>query len=153
MNKLKKFYHSVQEGVAWLSIFLLSFFLLLSIMLMDVYGAEAEEIYSYPLAIVQVDADSTLNVRRTPAGDWAYYGLPSGAEVMILEEEAGWAYVTSIEMHETGMIPYGWVSSEFLLRYNVHLTEQKNPWLPPRAGMIPYQIGQVHYTTAGGAAQ
>lgn len=153
MNKLKKLYHDVQEGIAWISIFLLSFFLLLSILLMDVYGAKAEEIYSYPIAIVRVNAGSSLNVRRTPAGDWAYYGLPCGAEVMILWEDAGWAYVTSVQMHEAGMIPYGWVSCEYLLRYSVHLTQRKNPWLAPRAGMNPHQIGQVNYTTAGGAAQ
>lgn len=153
MNKLKKLYHDVQEVIAWISLFFLLFVLVMAIGLTCMRAAKAEELYSFPVAIVQVDAGSTLNVRRTPAGDWAYYGLPSGAEVMILEEEACWAYVTSIEMHEAGMIPYGWVSSEYLLRYNVHLTARKNPWLAPRAGMYPHQIGQVNYTTTGGANQ
>ena len=156
MNKLKKLYHDVQEVIAWISIFFLLFVLVMAVSLTCMRAAKAEEIYSLPLAQVRVNADSHLNIRRTPGGEIIGHQLFPRDDVAILATYGEWAWIIRAEdVDRTDMrgTPLGWVHMDYLLIYNVHLTNKKGPQLQPWAGMIPDLLDQQQYITIGGPIQ
>lgn len=84
----------------------------------------AEELHRYPVARVEVNAGSCLNVRKTPGGERCAVQLNCMEDVVILATDDGWAlvirpeHVGSQDMNGT---PLGWASMEYLRVYREHI--------------------------------
>lgn len=106
------------EVIAFVSIFFLCSILFMAILI--AHGrAKAEA--SYPVAIVEVNADSYLSVRKTPAGDLTPIRLLPHEEVVLLETIEDWALVIRAQDYgKTDMngAPLGWVSMDYLIIYS-----------------------------------
>lgn len=102
-------------------------FVLLTAILMTVARAEAD---LYPIAYVDVNAGSTLNVRKAPGGDLAHIRLNCREDVIILDQVDGWALV--IRPHCFGKTtmdgqPLGWASMDYLVPYRQFVHTKKEP--------------------------
>lgn len=84
-------------------------------------GAEASEATILPVAYVDVQADSWLNVRFTPGGTLTGYGLMPLTDVVILAEIEGWALVTTSERIAGEQDPLGWCSTDYLVKYREYI--------------------------------
>lgn len=129
MKKLRKGLMTAAEGVLWVTIFFLLFVLLYSIGLVALgIDPACAEVEHWPLAYVDVNADSYLNVRKTPAGELRTVRLESLAEVLVLDVEDGWALVIRPEHLGRGDMngtPLGWVSMEYLRIYRDYMVAAK----------------------------
>lgn len=113
---------TVVVGVAaGVLLFVLVYSIALTVLRID--PAYAEEMSRYPVAYVDVNAESWLNVRSEPEGR-KLFGLPCHKDVVILAEEAGWALVTSAERMQRGLTPYGWVCADYLQVYREHIQKE-----------------------------
>ncbi|MBP3649132.1 MAG: hypothetical protein J6K73_05065 [Clostridia bacterium] len=114
--KVKRLLREMVTVVVGIAVGVLLFLLIYSVML-TIYGIDpacAEEIQSYPAAYVDVHEGSSLNIRRSPGGEWKYMSLRSGEEVVILATEDGWALVSKADHIQGGWPPLGWVSTDYL---------------------------------------
>lgn len=129
MKKLRKGLMTAVEGVLWVTIFFLLFVLLYSIGLVALgIDPACAEVEHWPLAYVDVNADSYLNVRKTPAGELRTVRLESLAEVLVLDVEGGWALVIRPEHLGRGDMngtPLGWVSMDYLNIYRDYMVSAK----------------------------
>lgn len=126
MKKLRRVLLAVTEGILLFTIGVLLFVLLYSVGLVafDIDPACAE-VQHWPLAYVDVNADSYLNVRKTPAGELCTIRLASMAEVVVLETDGCWALVIRPEhlgSSDMNGQPLGWVSMDYLRIYRDHMT-------------------------------
>lgn len=129
MKKLRKVLLAVTEGILLFTIGVLLFVLLYSagLVAFDIDPACAE-VQHWPLAYVDVNADSYLNVRKTPAGELRTIRLESMAEVVLLETDGSWALVIRPEhlgRADMNGQPLGWVSMDYLRVYRDHMTITK----------------------------
>lgn len=129
MKKLRKVLLAVTEGILLFTIGVLLFVLLYSagLVAFDIDPACAE-VQHWPLAYVDVNADSYLNVRKTPAGELCTIRLESMAEVVVLETDGSWALVIRPEhlgRADMNGQPLGWVSMDYLRIYRDHMTITK----------------------------
>lgn len=109
-------------------------------------GASAEEIIHLPVATVAVEADSHLNIRKTPGGELTVHRLYAWEDVVILAQDGDWALVIRpehVECTDLNGTPLGWAHMDYLLVYRQYI--KKGPWLQPWAGMNPDQIDQQQY--------
>lgn len=83
--------------------------------------AKARVVTHYPIALVNVREGSSLKVRRTPAGEWAYFCIPYWTDVVILQTVDDWAFVSTPERMLDGDEPLGWVSADYLYPYRVYI--------------------------------
>lgn len=87
--------------------------------------ASAEVIERYPIAYVDVNADSYLNVRKTPGGELKHIQLQPLEDVVILHTDGDWAlviqerYMTAADMNGH---PLGWVHLDYLSVYREYIT-------------------------------
>ena len=87
--------------------------------------ASAEVIERYPIAYVDVNADSYLNVRKTPGGELKHIQLKPLEDVVILHTDGDWAlviqlkYMTATDMNGN---PIGWVHRDYLSVYREYIT-------------------------------
>ena len=129
MKKLRKGLMTAVEGVLWVTIFFLLFVLLYSIGLVALgIDPACAEVEHWPLAYVDVNADSYLNVRKTPAGELRTVRLESLAEVLVLDVKDGWALVIRPEHLGNGDMngtPLGWVCMEYLRIYRDYMVAAK----------------------------
>lgn len=129
MKKLRKGLMTAVEGVLWVMIFFLLFVLLYSIGLVALgIDPACAEVEHWPLAYVDVNADSYLNVRKTPAGELRTVRLESLAEVLVLDVKDGWALVIRPEHLGNGDMngtPLGWVCMEYLRIYTDYMVAAK----------------------------
>jgi hypothetical protein len=129
MKKLRKGLMTAVEGVLWVTIFFLLFVLIYSIGLVALgIDPACAEVEHWPLAYVDVNADSYLNVRKTPAGELRTVRLESLAEVLVLDVEGGWALVIRPEHLGNGDMngtPLGWVCMEYLRIYRDYMVAAK----------------------------
>lgn len=79
----------------------------------------------FPVALVNVNLESWLNVRKTPGGELTFTRLVSQKDVVILDEVDGWALVNTIERMEDGKPPLGWSSSMYLVKYRAYIVTKK----------------------------
>lgn len=126
MKNLRRVLLAVTEGILLFTIGVLLFVLLYSVGLVafDIDPACAE-VQHWPLAYVDVNADSYLNVRKTPAGELCTIRLESMAEVVLLETDGSWALVIRPEhlgRADMNGQPLGWVSMDYLRVYRDHMT-------------------------------
>lgn len=115
---MKKALAWIAELLLWLVDLLLITALCLAITMTVMDSAEAEDLL--PVAIVEVNADSYLSVRKTPAGDLTPIRLQPHEEIVLLEIFENWAYVIrSQDYGKTDMTgtPLGWVSMDYLIIY------------------------------------
>lgn len=129
MKKLRRELLAVTEGILLFTIGVLMFVLLYSagLVAFDIDPACAE-VKHWPLAYVDVNADSYLNVRKTPAGELCTIRLESMAEVVLLETDGSWALVIRPEhlgRADMNGQPLGWVSMDYLRVYRDHMTITK----------------------------
>lgn len=129
MKKLRKGLMTAVEGVLWVTIFFLLFVLLYSIGLVALgIDPACAEVEHWPLAYVDVNADSYLNVRKTQAGELRTVRLESLAEVLVLDVKDGWALVIRPEHLGNGDMngtPLGWVCMEYLRIYRDYMVAAK----------------------------
>ena len=88
------------------------------------------EVITYPVAYVDVNAGSSLNVRKAPGGDLTGIRLYCREDVVILAEVDGWALVIRPQnVGKTAMDgqPLGWASMDYLRCYRKHLSIAKEP--------------------------
>lgn len=100
-----------------------------AIMLVLISPANAEA-QLYPVAYVDVNADSYLAVRQTPGGKLTPNRLLAYEDVVILAVDGDWALVIQRQyMGCTDMrgIPLGWAHTEYLHIYAVHIGITKEP--------------------------
>ena len=84
----------------------------------------AEELHRYPVARVEVNAGSHMNVRKTPGGERREVQLNSMEDVVILAIDDGWALVIRpqhVGSKDMNGAPLGWASMEYLRVYREHL--------------------------------
>lgn len=116
-------------------------------------GAAAEEAYHYPLAVVNVDECSYLNVRYWPGGVICG-SLDTYEEVAVISRYGEWGLVTTRKRHELDWPPLGWVHTGYLRFFGDMVTNKKSLWEVPRAEAIsPDQIDQFDYTPKTGVMQ
>lgn len=100
-----------------------------AIMLVLIPPASAEA-QLYPVAYVDVNADSYLSVRQTPGGELTPNRLLAYEDVVILAVDGDWAlviqrqYMGCTDMRGT---PLGWVHTDYLYTYAVHIGITKEP--------------------------
>lgn len=129
MKKLRRVLLAATEGILLFTIGVLLFVLLYSagLVAFDIDPACAE-VQHWPLAYVDVNADSYLNVRKTPAGELRTVRLESLAEVLVLDVEDGWALVIRPEHlgnSDMNGTPLGWVSMDYLQIYMDYMVAAK----------------------------
>lgn len=80
----------------------------------------------YPLAYVDVNRGSCLNVRKTPGGEWAYKTLPCKADIVLLQlsEDGGW-YLIAEPIEGEPIHPAGWVCAQYVRIYNDYIVDHK----------------------------
>ena len=98
--------------------------ILVLVLLLMASAAHAESSI-YPVALVNVNRESWLNVRKTPGGELTFTQLMSQKDVVILDEVDGWALVNTIERMEDGKPPLGWSSSMYLVKYRAYIATKK----------------------------
>ena len=133
------------EVLLWLADLLGVALLVYAAMLAFAPGAAAEEVYHYPVAVVDVNEGSHLNVRRWPGGVICG-SLDCFAEVVVLERHEEWGLITTRKHHEVGWKPLGWVHTDYLRFFGVMVTTKKSLWVEPQAGTSPEQYVQDNYT-------
>ena len=128
MTRIKDFLREaaiVLAGIAFgLLLFVLAYGALLTAFGID--SSCAEDLVRYPVAYVDVKAESWLNVRDSPAGD-KLYGLACWTDVVILTIRDGWALVSSEKRISEGRMPYGWVCAEYLKPYREYICIKREP--------------------------
>lgn len=124
--KLKSIARETAAGILLVTIGLLLFVLLYGIGLtvFDIPAANAEVVH-YPLAYVEVNAESCLNVRSEPMGT-RLFGLPCWTDVVILDQADGWAYVSTPDRIAERKPPCGWVSMDYLNVYGDYMANEKS---------------------------
>lgn len=97
--------------------------LVLAVLLVIASGCaeETRTAKHYPVAYVAVREGSSLNVRRSPAGEWAYMGLHGWEDVIILQQQDGWALVNTPDRVQDGKGPVGWVCMDYLHTYRDYI--------------------------------
>lgn len=121
---MKKALAWIAELLLWLVDFFLIFLLVMAASLAIMREAKADE--RLPVAIVWVDADSYLCVRKTPDGELATRLQPH-EDVVLLEIFENWAYVIRAQDYgKTDMTgtPLGWVNMDYLIIYS---TKERMP--------------------------
>lgn len=99
----------------------------LAAVLVMVATAACAEVSTYPMALVNVDYDSWLNVRQSPGGELTLVTLHQRQDVIIIRQSGGWALINTPERHEKGLAPFGWSSMEYLVVYRNYIQiEQEN---------------------------
>ncbi len=83
--------------------------------LLDIPAACAEEARC-PVAVVNVNPGSSLNVRVSPNGR-VINKLGRGADVVVLDKQNGWVLVTTERDMAHGHRPLGWVWADYLEEY------------------------------------
>ncbi len=86
-------------------------------------AAAANEVDVYPIAMVNVNADSWLNVRQGPEKDVIGF-LPPKTDVVILAEVGDWAFVSTVARMNEGKGPIGWVSARYLIKYSAFVQKK-----------------------------
>ena len=94
---------------------------LIGLLLITSGCAEERKATHYPVAYVDVKAGSRLNVRRSPAGEWAYLSLRGWEDVVILQQQDNWALVNTPERMQDEEAPLGWVSAAYLHIYRDYI--------------------------------
>ena len=127
--KVKRLLREMVTVVVGVAVGVLLFVLIYSVML-TIYGIDpaCAEVEHWPLAYVDVNADSYLNVRKTPAGELRTVRLESLAEVLVLDVEDGWALVIRPEHlgnRDMNGTPLGWVSMDYLQIYMDYMVAAK----------------------------
>ncbi len=129
--KLKSLARETAAGILLVAIGLLLFVLLygIGLTLLDIPAACAEETRC-PVALVNVNPGSRLNVRESPYGR-VVGSLSRGADVVVLDRQNGWSLVTTERDMAHGHRPLGWVWAEYLEEYRFIFlpTEQKESGL------------------------
>lgn len=127
-------------------------FILLTAILMTVARAEAD---IYPIAYVDVNAGSTLNVRKAPGGDLTHIRLNCREDVVILDQVDGWALVIRPKCFgKTTMDgqPLGWASMDYLVPYRQFIHTKKEPAAATADPTLDYQLSTLpsdHITNGG----
>lgn len=139
------------EVIAFVSIFFLASILFMAILI--AHGrAQAEA--SYPVAIVEVNADSYLSVRKTPAGDLTPIRLLPYEEIVLLDVVEDWALVIRAQDYgKTDMngTPLGWVSMDYLIIYS---TKERMPTAATVSTQATTEyLLPFEFTTNGGKKQ
>lgn len=86
--------------------------------------ASAEVIERYPIAYVDVNADSYLNVRKTPGGELKHIQLQPLEDVVILHTDGDWALVIQLKYMDATDLngnPLGWVHRDYLSVYREYI--------------------------------
>lgn len=111
------------EVILLLAIGLLLFVILYAATLacMGIGTAEAE-IVRWPVAYVDVKADSYLYVRETPGGEKTQFVLRCREDVVLLMQQDGWALVIRPDKVGEGQ-PLGWACMDYLHCYREYLWE------------------------------
>ena len=109
------------EIVVALTISVLVFLILYAATLawMGIGTAEAE-LMRWPVAYVDVQADSYLNVRETPGGEKTQFVLRCREDVVLLMQQDGWALVIRPDKVGQGQ-PLGWACMDYLHCYREFL--------------------------------
>lgn len=128
-------------------------FVLLTAIFMTVAKAEV-----YPIAYVDVNAGSTLNVRKAPGGDLTHIRLNCREDVIILDQVDGWALVIRPQCYgKTTMDgqPLGWASMDYLVPYRQFIHTKKEPAAATADPTLDYQLSTLpsDYSTNGGKKQ
>lgn len=115
--KLKSIAGETTAGILLFAIGLLLFVLLygIGLTLLDIPAACAEEARC-PVAVVNVNPGSSLNVRVSPNGR-VINKLGRGADVVVLDKQNGWVLVTTERDMAHGHRPLGWVWADYLEEY------------------------------------
>ncbi len=122
---MKKAISWIAEVILWIVDFFLIFLLIMAAGLAIMREANAEE--ALPVAIVEVNADSYLSVRKTPAGELTPIRLQPYEEIVLLEIIEDWAYVIRVQDYGKTDItgtPLGWVNMDYLIIYT---TKERMP--------------------------
>lgn len=111
------------EIVVALTISVLVFLILYAATLacMGIGTAEAE-IVRWPVAYVDVKADSYLYVREPPGGEKTQFVLRCREDVVLLMQQDGWALVIRPDKVGEGQ-PLGWACMDYLHCYREYLWE------------------------------
>lgn len=94
--------------------------------LMMIATAACADVTTYPIALVNVDYDSWLNVRQSPGGELTLVTLHRRQDVIVLQQVDGWALVNTPARHEKGLEPLGWSSMEYLVVYRNYIQINEN---------------------------
>lgn len=86
-------------------------------------GTAKAEIVRWPVAYVDVNADSYLNVRETPGGEKTQFVLRCREDVVLLMQQDGWALVIRPDKVGKGQ-PLGWACMDYLHVYREYLLLQ-----------------------------
>lgn len=115
--KLKYLAHETAAGILLVAIGLLLFVLLygIGLTLFGIPAACAEE-NRCPVAVVNVNPGSSLNVRESPNGR-VVGSLSRGADVVVLDRQNGWSLVITERDLAHGHRPLGWVYADYLEEY------------------------------------
>lgn len=115
--KLKSIACETAAGILLVAIGLLLFVLLygIGLTLLGIPAACAEETRC-PVAVVNVNPDSSLNVRESPNGR-VVGSLSRGADVVVLDRQNGWSLVTTERDMAHGHRPLGWVWADYIEEY------------------------------------
>ncbi len=115
--KLKSLARETAAGILLVAIGLLLCVLLygIGLTMFDIPAACAEETRC-PVALVNVNPGSRLNVRESPNGR-VVGRLSRGADVVVLDRQDGWSLVTTERDMAHGHRPLGWVYADYLEEY------------------------------------
>lgn len=130
-------------------------FILLTAIFMTAARAEAD---LYPIAYVDVNAGSTLNVRKAPGGDLTHIRLNCREDVVILAEVDGWALVIRPQHFGRKTMdgqPLGWASMDYLVPYRQFVHAKKEPAAATAdpSWTTNYTIPPSDHNTYGGKKQ
>lgn len=122
-NRILRLLYGGAEIVVALTISVLVFLILYAATLacMGIGTAEAE-IVRWPVAYVDVKADSYLYVRETPGGEKTQFVLRCREDVVLLMQQDGWALVIRPDKVGEGQ-PLGWACMDYLHCYREYLWE------------------------------
>lgn len=124
MQKKSAFLEVLESIVAAIDISLLMMLVIAALSLW-VEPSKAEVLH-YPVAYVDVNADSVLNVRETPGGELTSWALKAWKDVVILERSGRWALVNTVERIGEHKPPIGWVCTDYLVVYR-EIVQTKRP--------------------------
>lgn len=125
-----KVWREVEEWLAVVLLLIISLLIFVigyaaALVLLDaVPEASAEVIERYPIAYVDVNADSYLNVRKTPGGELKHIQLQPLEDVVVLHTDGDWAlviqekYMTATDLNGN---PLGWVHRDYLKVYREYI--------------------------------
>jgi hypothetical protein len=124
-----KVWRTVEEWLALALLLIISLLIFIigyaaALVVLDaVPEASAEEFVRYPIAYVDVNADSYLNVRKTPGGECTSYQLRAYQDVVILATDGDWALVILEKYMPLRHIknPLGWVHRDYIRPYREYI--------------------------------